>query len=293
MPDGSIRIIGTSAMQFMLQGFDDLYTRTHPGTRFTLQLKGGYIALPQLTYGLTAVTPMAREVTTVELAPYQKIVGEDPLIIRVAHGTVSSQTRTAPLAIYVNKANPILKLTVNQLSRIFSSGAQQGDVTRWGQLGLSGEWKDRPIHTVGTPEASGFGSYMVRHVTRGRAFVPGFTALLSSAEIVKAVGEDVNAIGFCALDFATDQTRIVPLAVSAEKPGLTGTAKEVIDGTYPLDRYVFLFIRRAPGKPLDPFVREYLRIALSRQGQQIVASEPDGFLPLNATEVAEELSKLQ
>jgi phosphate transport system substrate-binding protein len=88
-------------------------------------------------------------------------------------------------------------------------------------------------------------------------------------------------------------TRVVALATESSGQASTGSAEDVIKGSYPLDRYVFLFVRREPPQPLDPFVCEYLHIALSREGQQIVAAEPNGFWPLNANEVAEELAKLQ
>ena len=74
---------------------------------------------------------------------------------------------------------------------------------------------------------------------------------------------------------------------------MEGTEQEVASGRYPLDRSVDLAIRRVPGKPLDPFVKEYMRLILSREGQAIVAAEADGYVPLNATQIADERAKLE
>jgi phosphate transport system substrate-binding protein len=293
LPDGSIQIVGTDAMQAILTGFNTLFAQTHPGFKFSMKLKGGYVALPELTHGISAFGPMARESTAVELVPYEKIVGEAPLVIRIAHGTVISRTRTAPLAIYVNTRNPIDRLTTDEVARTFTTGAPSGDITSWSQLGLKGEWTNRPIHAIGTPEDSGFGSFMLKHKMGRRPFTVGYEELLSSVEIVKRVGEDPAGIGFCALGFLSPGTKIVPVADEKDGYYSRGTAEDVVNGQYPYDRHVFIFVRRVPGEPMDPFVKEYLRLVLSKEGQQIVAAEPDGYLPLNAREAAEELAKLK
>ena len=83
------------------------------------------------------------------------------------------------------------------------------------------------------------------------------------------------------------------LAETAAGPYMEGGEEEVASGRYPLDRSVDLAIRRVPGEPLDPFVKEYLRLILSKEGQAIVAAESDGYVPLNAAQVAAERAKLE
>jgi len=293
--DGAIRIaVGNRGMGKILAGFDALFERTHPGTVFALAFNelGNAVNLPALTHGVTLVAPMGREVMPVELGPYRKIVGADPLVVRIAHGTIVARDKAAPLAIYVNRANPLAQLTTAQVAQIFTSGAPGGDLSDWGQLGLTGEWAHRAIHPCGTPEASGFGSFMVQHRMDGRAFTPGYESFPLAAEIVRRVGEDPGAIGFSALGFLTPQTKVVAVAARPGGPFLTGTAEEIAAGDYPYDRFVFLYVRRGADQPLDPFVQEYLRLVLSREGQEIIAAERDGFIPLNAREAAAELAKL-
>ena len=294
--EGAVRIAnGNRGMGKILEGFIALFVRTHPGVSFAVEFNrlGNAVNLPALTHGVTLFAPMGREVMPVELGPYKKIVGADPLVVRIAHGTIVARDKAAPLAIYVNRTNPLARLTTAQVAQIFTAGAPGGDLATWGQLGLTGEWARRAIHPCGTPEASGFGSFMILQRMDGRAFTAGYESFPLAAEIVQRVGEDPGAIGFSALGFLTPQTKIIAVANQPGGPFMTGTADEIASGDYPYDRFVFLYARRAPNAPLDPFVKEYLRLVLSREGQQIVAAEPDGFLPLNAREVAAELAKIR
>jgi len=87
----------------------------------------------------------------------------------------------------------------------------------------------------------------------------------------------------------------VKVVALADKEGgeySRGTAEDVSAGRYPYNRYVYFYVRRLPGQPVDPFVKEYLRLVLSKEGQQMVAGEANGYVPLNAREAAEELAKL-
>jgi phosphate transport system substrate-binding protein len=293
--DGSIRIVaGNRGMGHILKGFNELFVRTHPGTTFTLEFNrlGNSVNLLALTHGITFVAPMGREAMPVEIVPYRKIVGADPLVIRIAHGTIVSRDKAAPLAIYVNRTNPLARLTTDEVARIFTTGAPGGDLTTWGQLGLTGAWGQRAIHPCGTPEASGFGSFMVLRQFAGRTLAPTYESFLLAAEIVQRVGEDPGAIGFSALGFQTPATKVLAVARQPQGPFMTGIEAEIASGGYPYDRFVHLYLRREPGRPLDPFVKEYIRLVLSREGQQIIAGEPGGFIPLNAREAATELAKL-
>src|SRR6202521_785802 len=295
LPDGTVHIIsGNRGIGVALEGFNALFARTHPGTKFRIDYnrEGNSVNIAALAHGITLVGPLGRETNWLEQAIYRNIVGGEPLTIRIAHGTLISPRMTAGLAIYVNKDNPIGKLTMDQLARIFTTGAPGGDLTHWGQLGAGGEWAARPIHPYGTPEYSGYGYFMVKNKWSDRTFPPGYEAFELAAQIVKRVGEDSYGIGFAGQGFLTAQTRLVALAHGAEGPYMEGTEEEVANGLYPLDRYVGLALRRVPGEPLDPFVVEYLRLILSREGQEIVAAEKDGYVPLDAEQVAAERAKL-
>jgi phosphate transport system substrate-binding protein len=292
LPDGSIRIVGAEHVETIVKGFNALFVRSYPAARFTLQLKGTTTAMPALTHGTTLFAPMGREVNGVELVPYEKIVGQEPVEIRVAHAAINSQKLATSLAVYVNKANPVERLTAEQVARIFATGHAKGDITHWGQVGLKEAWSLRAIHPYGTPEHTGFGAYMQKHQVGGLPFGPGLEPYSNTADILKRVSEDPAGIGIAATGRVTPQLKIVAIAGKDGDSYSSGTAEDVVAGKYPYGRYLYFYVRREPKQPIDPFVKEYMRLVLSADGQKIIASEPDGYLPLNAREAAKELAKL-
>src|SRR4029077_5383776 len=120
-----------------------------------------------------------------------------------------------------------------------------------------------------------------------------YQMLPNYSDVVKRVSEDPQAIGIAALNRVTPDVKCVVIAAGDYAAPSHGTAAEIVGGNYPYDRYLYLYVRRVPGQPIDPFVKEYLRLALSREGQQAIAAESHGYLPLNSNEVATELSKLE
>ena len=291
LSDGSIQVVGTEYVEAIVAELDALFARTHPGLKFTLQLRGTGTAIPALTHGVTLFAPMGREAGELELVPYKKIVGAAPLELRVAHASNTSPTLPTSLALYVNKANPIERLTLDQVARIFGSGHEQGDITRWSQLGLPGEWAGRAIHPYGTPETGGFGSHMKRHLLRGASFSPAYEAAPNTKAILERVASDTAGIGFAAIGKVSPQLKMV--AVSADgRAWSAGSAADVSAGAYPFGRYLYFSLRRTPGKTVDPLAREYMRMVLSREGQAIIGAGADGFLPLGEKEAAEQLARL-
>jgi phosphate transport system substrate-binding protein len=292
LADGSVRIIGTEVLEEAIERLNARFAESHPEAKFAPSLKGTSAAMPALTHGVTAFAPMGRAVTWVENVPYAKIVGAPPLEIRVAHGSVTAPKKANVLALFVNKSNPIERLTAEQAARIFASGHAKGDITQWSQLGVKGELGKQPIHTYGATDDGGFGQYMLGSQLEGLRFRRGHERLPDSAQIVGRVGEDSSGIGFAALSYATPNVKVLAVAPKEGEPYSSGTAEDVGAGRYPYNRYVYFYVRRLPGQPVDPFVKEYLRLVLSKEGQQIIAAESGGYVPLNAREAAEELAKL-
>jgi phosphate transport system substrate-binding protein len=296
LADGTIRIVaGNRGMGVVVEGFNRLFEVTHPGVRFKVEYNvgGNTVNIAALVHDTTLFSPLGRDMNAFERASYASIVGGAPLEIRIAHGTLTSPRMTAGLAVYVNEHNPVRQLTMAQLARIFTTGAPGGDITHWGQLGATGDWAARRIRIYGTPEASGYGDYMVNVKWAGRSFAPGYESYDLAAQIVDRVGTEESGIGFAGMGFVTGKTRLVALAEQAGGPYLTGTEDEIASGRYPLDRTVALAVRREVGQPLSPLIKEYLRLVLSKAGQQIVAAEQDGFVPLTAEQVRVELTKLE
>jgi phosphate transport system substrate-binding protein len=245
-----------------------------------------------LTHGVTLFAPLGREINGVELVPYTKVVGEAPIEIRVAHDSNTPGKLATSLAIYVNKANPIEHLTMHQVARIFGTGFSGGDLTTWGQVGVKNEFAKLRIHPYATPEHTGFGDYMQKHVLDGHQLSAAVETFGNTEDIIKRVAGDATAIGFAAIGVNNPDVKQVALSVKSTDDYSTGSVEDVISGRYPLGRFLYFYVRRVPGQPVDPVVKEYFRLILSQEGQRIIAAEANGYIPLTAQEAAAELAKL-
>lgn len=296
--DGSISIVGNDGMENLLNRLNALFVQSHPGFKFTMLLKGSSTAIGGLAAGVSAFGPMGREAWPTDIAGFRETFGYAPTDIRIGYDGYLRAHHKAPPAIYVNARNPLAGLTVAQLGRILTRGAPGGDLTQWGQLGLKGPWARHTIHLYG-PRDEGGAATSLRYVLMGkRPFQRGYEALPKLADVIAAVAADPFALGLVGFFDATEipEVRIVPLAADKGGPFVLPTETNVRAGRYPLTPYLHLYVNRAPGKPLDPFVREYLRLALSAEGQALIGADRDAdeaYLPLDADSVARELSRLE
>ena len=285
----TLSIVGYNDMREMLEGLDGLFERLHPGVRFALTLEGTRTAPAALAAGRSLLAPMGAAFSPQELAAYRREVGSDPIAFRIAHDSLDPHARSGPLAVFVAADNPLRKLTFAQLEQVFAAG---GEARRWRQLGVTGKLADDPIHPYGLAPSTALGRLISREALAGRPFDERVIGLSESTDVVREVGNDPLGIGFAAMNRATPAVRIVPLARrEAERPS-RGTRADLIAGRYPLDRYLLIYVRVPPGGRLDPLAREYLRLALSPEGQAAIASGRLGYLPLSAAQAAAERAKL-
>jgi phosphate transport system substrate-binding protein len=184
-------------------------------------------------------------------------------------------------------------MTVADVSRIFTAGNPGGDVSTWGQLGETGDWAQAAIHPVAGSEHAGFGSYLKATHFAGRPLAADVEPAPNTGEVLKRVAADAQAIGIAATGRRDPGVKVLALAAAPGAPFATGEPGSRDAGAYPFGRYLYLYVRKQPGKPIDPFVKAYLRLVLSREGQAIIAAQPDGYLPLTAAEAARELAKLE
>ena len=288
--DGRIRIVGYNDMLEMMTAVDTLFTAAHPGFAFELVLKGTRTAPPALIDGISAMAPMGAPFTGADIDRCRAATGSAPLAIRVAHASLNPKARSAPLGVFVNSDNPLKSLTIPQLERVFAGGA--GHIRHWGDLGLGGVWRDKEIHPVGLAPNTALGTFFADEVLAHGDFVPEFSGFPQSADVVRRVSEDPQALGFAALNLATSEIRPVALARRAGEHPSQGSAADLLAGRYPLDRYLYIYVRRDPKGRIEPVTREYIQLVLSREGQRAIASGTLGYLPLSPAEIAEERRKL-
>ena len=217
---------------------------------------------------------------------------------RPVRGEVRLQADRAPtsydaLAVYVHKDNPIEKLTLAQVEAIFGksrSAATSRTSTTWGQLGLTGDWANRPISLYGRNSASGTYGFFKEHALKNGDYKDTVKEQPGSASVVQGVTEDRFGIGYSGIGYRTSGVKAVPLAETDKGPFSDGSYADVQSGKYPLWRFLYIYVNKAPGKPLDPLAAEFLKLMFSKEGQEAVVK--DGYMPLSAKQAQEELAKI-
>jgi phosphate transport system substrate-binding protein len=280
---GNLNSIGSDTLNNLMTYWAEGYKKQYPNVNIQIEGKGSTTAPPALIEGTSQLGPMSREMTGAEVDKFEAKHHYKPTRVRVA---------LDGLAVYVNKDNPIAKLTLKQVDGIFSATRKRGgkDIKTWGDLGLTGEWAAKPISLYGRNSASGTYGYFKEHALGKGDYRSSVKEQPGSSSVVQGVTEDKFAIGYSGVGYSTSGVKTVQLAEADAGPYFGESYENVLAHKYPLSRYLNVYANKAPGKPLDPLVKEFLKFVLSKEGQEIVVK--DGFFPLPASVVEEELKKL-
>ncbi|MDB5906429.1 MAG: phosphate transporter periplasmic phosphate-binding protein [Massilia sp.] len=317
---GTIREWGSNYFQHGSLGklWEEGFRKYQPEIKFEYHLETTGAAIPALSFGLADIGP-SRHITSNEVLLFQRYHNSKPLEIPVVTGSLNVPGWSYAIGIFVHKDNPITKLTVEQLDGIFGAerdGAFQDitwntsvargpekNIRTWGQLGLTGEWADKPIQVHGYNLRYNIPRTFERHVFQDGAKWneklheytnyknKDGTTELEAMQTQTAVSNDKYAIGYSSVAFVTPQTKAVAVAPRGSKEYVELNLKNLQSRKYPLYDEVYFYLKREPGKPLDPKVREFVRYVLSREGQEAVARDGK-YLPLPAATVRELLKKL-
>lgn len=292
-PDGAIRIGGAEHAKFIVERVNALYEKTHPGARLVDVSAGAETAIPMLTFSRILLGSMGRTIKPLEIEGFKRVIGAEPVEIHVAHAANdTTQHLATSLAVYVHRDNPITQLTTAQVAKMLSVGNEGGDFSRWGQLGLKGDWARRLIHPLGTPEYSGFGVWMQAYQLGNRPYSAAYEERGTTDELLKRLENEPGGITVAAIGRETPLIRQVAVADALQGPFIKGTVAEVQANEYPYGRYLYFYVRRETDGHIDPVARDYLKLMLSKEGQDIVAAQANGYIPLNAAEAAVERAKL-
>ncbi len=266
---GNVTSVGSDTLANLMTLWAEQFKRFYPSVNIQIQAAGSATAPPALTEGTANLGPMSRLMKSNELEAFEAKYGYKPTAIPVA---------VDALAVFVHKDNPIKGLTIEQLDAVFSATRQCGhasDITKWGELGLTGEWASRTIQLYGRNSVSGTYGYFKEHALCKGDFKNNVNEQPGSASVVQGVTKSLNGIGYSGIGYRTSGVRAVPLA---DKAGNLEEATEenALSGKYPLSRYLFIYVNKAPNKPVAPLERAFLRMVLSQEGQAIVTK--DGYI---------------
>lgn len=281
---GNLSSVGSDTLANLMTLWAEEFKRVYPNVNMQIQAAGSSTAPPALTEGTSNLGPMSRLMKDQEIEAFEKRRGYKPTPIAVAIDA---------LAIFVNKDNPIEGLTIEQTDAIFSSTRTCGgpqDITTWGQLGLPGAWQNRSIQLYGRNSVSGTYGYFKEHALCKGDFKNSVNEQPGSASVVQSVSTSLNGVGYSGIGYTTSSVRAIPLSREAGKPFVDATPANAVAGTYPLARFLYVYLNKQPLQPLDPITREFLTLVLSRQGQEVVVK--DGYIPLPAPVAERELRKI-
>jgi phosphate transport system substrate-binding protein len=287
-------------METLMKYWIEDFGKLHPGVKFDMEAKASGTAGPALTAGKAQLGPVAREMLPAEEKEFTAKFGYAPLAVRVGGGSYRTPGKTHAIAFFVNSKNPIEKLTYAQIDAMFTTTRNRGAkaIEKWGDVGLKGEWADKPIHLWGLIRPNGIAHFLEIRITKGGEWRTGINerttvgSLAALDAVVQGVAADPYAVGYAGFGNTFEGAKTVALAENDNGPFYKGTFDEVLQQKFPLSRYIYIYVNRAPGKPIDPLTKEFLTFVLSKQGQDDLVKEGI-FLPLPASVAKAELAKLK
>ena len=271
---GSVKSIGSDTMNNLMTLWAEGFRSMYPNVGIEIEGKGSSTAPAALIAGTASFGPMSRPMKDKEQADFEKAFGYKP---------VGLPTAIDMLAVYVHKDNPIASLSMAQVDAIFSktrNGGFQTDIVKWGDLGLTGEWADKPISLYGRNSASGTYGYFKEHALKNGDYKDSVKEQPGSSSVVQGIASDKFGIGYSGIGYMTADVRAVPLQRDAKSKVVEATPDNAYAGTYPLARFLYVYVNRKPGVALDPLRREFVRYVFSQKGQADVLK--DGYYPVPA-----------
>lgn len=271
---GNFSSTGSDTLANLMTLWAEEFKRLYPNVNIQIQAAGSSTAPPALTEGTSNIGPMSREMKDNEIEAFENKYGYKPTAIPVAIDA---------LAVFVHKDNPITGLTMAEVDAVFSSTIRCGGdqvIENWGQLGLTGAWDKRDLQLFGRNSVSGTYGYFKEVALCTGDFKNSVNEQPGSASVVQSVSTSINGIGYSGLGYTTSSVKSLPLAREAGDEFYAATPENALAGDYPLARFLFVYVNKEPNKPLAPLEQEFVKLVLSKTGQEVVIK--DGYIPLPA-----------
>ncbi len=282
---GNLSSVGSDTLANLMTFWAEEFKRQYPNVNIQIQAAGSSTAPPALTEGTSNLGPMSRKMKSKEVESFEKKHGYKPTAIPVAIDA---------LAVFVHKDNPIESLSIPQVDAIFSSTRKCGydkDIATWGDAGLTGAWANRDIQIYGRNSVSGTYGYYKKHALCKGDYKSGVNEQPGSASVVQSVSSSLNGIGYSGIGYKTSGVKTVALARNEGDEAIAATTENALKGKYPLARFLYVYVNKHPNKPLPPLEREFIKMVMSKIGQEVVVK--DGYIPLPSKVVEKELAKIQ
>jgi phosphate transport system substrate-binding protein len=238
-----------------------------------------------LIEGTAQIGPMSRPMKEDEIDDFVNRHGYEPTQVIVALDAV---------AVFINKDNPMESASMRDIDAIFSSTYKMGGqpVHTWGDLGLEGEYRSRPVSVYGRNSASGTYGFFKKLALAKGDYKASVKEQPGSSAVVQGIASDLYGIGYSGVGYTTSGVKTLAI----EDPYDEGisyhpTFENAMSGDYPLARFLIMYVNKAPNQPLDALTLEFIKFIHSKQGQSVVAE--DGYYPLPAEISAQVLEGLK
>lgn len=280
---GNLSSVGSDTLANLMTLWGEEFKRLYPNVNIQIQAAGSSTAPPALTEGTSNIGPMSRKMKDKEIEAFESRYGYKPTAVPVAIDA---------LAVFVHKDNPLKGMTIEQVDAVFSSTRKCGaskSIDTWGGAGMTGAWASRDVQLFGRNSVSGTYGYFKNQALCKGDFKNTVNEQPGSAAVVQAVATSINGIGYSGIGYKTSSVRALPLS---KRGGdyIEATPENALAGSYPLARFLYVYVNKAPNKALSPLEREFLKMVMSRQGQDVVVK--DGYIPLPAKVAAKTLKAL-
>ena len=281
---GNLNSVGSDTLNNLMTLWAEGFKKVYPNVNVQIEGKGSSTAPPALIEATAQLGPMSRAMKSSEMDQFEKKFGYKATPLR---------TSLDSLAVFVHKDNPLAGMSLEQVDALFSKTLRCGaakDASVWGDLGLDSDWATAPISLYGRNSASGtYGFFKKTALCKGD-YKDTVKEQPGSASVVQGVSEDRNAAGYSGIGYTTSGVRALPLSKNGTSY-VVPNQENVASGKYPLSRFLYIYINKAPGKPADPLIREFAKFIFSKEGQEVVVK--DGYYPVSAQIVNEERAKLE
>jgi phosphate transport system substrate-binding protein len=277
--EGTINSIGSDTLNNLMTLWAEAFRKEYSNVKIQIEGKGSSTAPPALIEGIAQLGPMSRKMKTQEIEKFEDKYGFPPTAIGVALDS---------LAVFVHRDNPTLSLSLQEVDGMFSKTQKGGltNIVNWNSIG----WANSPISLYGRNSASGTYGYFKDHALFKGDFKDTVKEQPGSASVVMGISEDLYGIGYSGIGYKTSSVKALALSKKKGEPAFEPNYANVLAGTYPLGRMLYVYVAKKPNQPMDLTTKEFLKLVLSKRGQEVVIK--DGYLPLTPAVVEKQLALL-
>lgn len=278
---GTLNSVGSDTLNNLMTFWAEDFCKFYPNVKIQIEGKGSSTAPPALIEGTSQLGPMSRAMKSKEIDSFEKTFGYKPTNLAVAIDA---------LAVFVNKDNPVKSMDLKDVDSVFSSTYKRGgqDITKWGDIGLSGTWASLPISIYGRNSASGTYGFFKKNVLKKGDYKATVKEQPGSSAVVQGIASDLGSIGYSGIGYKTSGVRALPLSDGGKV--FEPSVDNCLSGDYPLARSLYIYVNDPPSEQVDLVIKEFFRFILSKQGQEIVVK--DGYFPLPAEAAKAQLAQL-